>query len=145
MRVYLDNCCFNRPFDDQENMRVALETQAKLYIQDKIKEGQIQLVWSYILEFENGNNPHSETRALIADWKRLAIVDLDESSEILENAGECALLGLDQYDALHVACAMNAGCDYIITTDRDILKKMSLYKGMKIVNPIEFINLEVDS
>ena len=34
MRVYLDNCSYNRPYDDQSQMRIHLETQAKLYIQD---------------------------------------------------------------------------------------------------------------
>lgn len=29
MRVYLDNCCFNRPYDSRSQMRVPLETQAK--------------------------------------------------------------------------------------------------------------------
>lgn len=30
MRVYLDNCMFNRPFDDQGHIRIRLETEAKL-------------------------------------------------------------------------------------------------------------------
>ena len=30
MRVYLDNCCYNRPFDDQGQLKVLLETLAKL-------------------------------------------------------------------------------------------------------------------
>ena len=32
MRVYLDNCCYNRPFDGQGDFRVAIETLAKLLI-----------------------------------------------------------------------------------------------------------------
>ena len=36
MRIYLDNCCFNRPYDDQSQLRISLETQAKLYIQGMI-------------------------------------------------------------------------------------------------------------
>ena len=32
MRVYLDNCCYNRPFDDQHNLATALESFAKLQI-----------------------------------------------------------------------------------------------------------------
>lgn len=27
MRVYLDNCCYNRPYDDQSQMRIHLETE----------------------------------------------------------------------------------------------------------------------
>jgi hypothetical protein len=38
MKVYLDNCCYNRPYDDQENLPVSLEAQAKLYVQSLIKK-----------------------------------------------------------------------------------------------------------
>ena len=44
---------FNRPFDDQGQLRIRLESEAKLYIQDQIILGNLQLIWSYILEFEN--------------------------------------------------------------------------------------------
>ena len=57
MRIYLDNCCFNRPFDNQNQLKIHLETQAKLYIQAQIKQGIYDLVWSYILEYENQMNP----------------------------------------------------------------------------------------
>ena len=30
--IYLDNCCFNRPYDDQEQITVRLESEAKLEI-----------------------------------------------------------------------------------------------------------------
>ena len=39
----MDNCCFNRPFDDQSNIRIRLETEAKLYIQEKIINKEIEL------------------------------------------------------------------------------------------------------
>ena len=29
MRLYLDNCCFNRPFDDQSTLTIRLETEAE--------------------------------------------------------------------------------------------------------------------
>jgi len=57
MRIYLDNCCFNRPFDRQDDITTRLETEAKLYIQNQIKAGTLKLVWSYILDFENSRNP----------------------------------------------------------------------------------------
>lgn len=70
MKIYLDNCCYNRPFDDQSQIRIHLETQAKLYIQSKIREGTYDLVWSYILDYENGKNPYEEKRLAIAPWKK---------------------------------------------------------------------------
>ncbi len=44
--IYLDNCCFNRPFDDQDQTRVRLETEAKLSIQDLVRSKVLRLVWS---------------------------------------------------------------------------------------------------
>ncbi len=72
MRIYLDNCCFNRPFVDQSQISIHLETQAKLYIQAKTKEGVYDLVWFYILDYENGKNPYKEKRLAIAPWKSIA-------------------------------------------------------------------------
>jgi hypothetical protein len=59
MLLYLDNCCFNRPFDDQKQIRIRIETEAKLYIQEKIISGEFELAWSYILEYENSVNKKS--------------------------------------------------------------------------------------
>lgn len=42
-------------YDDQSQMRIHLETQAKLHIQDTIRDGEIELVTSYVLDFENSN------------------------------------------------------------------------------------------
>lgn len=51
MKIYLDNCCFNRPYDDQSQLSVSLETQAKLKIQSDIKNGLLDLADSYIVFF----------------------------------------------------------------------------------------------
>jgi len=29
LKIYLDNCCYNRPYDDQSQLKVSLEAQAK--------------------------------------------------------------------------------------------------------------------
>ena len=57
MKLYLDNCCFNRPFDDQTQLKIHLESQAKLAVQDMIINGVHSLIWSYMLEYENSQNP----------------------------------------------------------------------------------------
>ncbi len=88
MKVYLDNCCFNRPFDEQIQIRISLETQAKLYVQEEIKKGNIQLVWSYILDYENFFNPFEERRRVIQRWKNIAIEDVNENEKIIERSKE---------------------------------------------------------
>ncbi|MEM9400764.1 MAG: PIN domain protein, partial [Verrucomicrobiota bacterium] len=68
MRLYLDSCCFNRPFDNQDQLRVRLETEAKLFVQSKILAKEIELVWSYILDIENYANPFEDRKQAIALW-----------------------------------------------------------------------------
>ena len=57
MRVYLDMCCYKRPYDDQTQLRIAMETQSKLYIQTLIKEKKLKLIVSYMLRNECSQNP----------------------------------------------------------------------------------------
>ena len=52
LKVYLDNCCFNRPYDNQNNLLVFMETEAKLFIQDLIHSEKLMLVWSFVLDYE---------------------------------------------------------------------------------------------
>ncbi|HWN42719.1 MAG TPA: PIN domain protein, partial [Thermoanaerobaculia bacterium] len=82
----MDNCCFNRPFDHQGQVRIRLETEAKLRIQERIAAGEIELAWSYILDYENAANPFEERRAAVGLWKRRAVVDVEETPDLLENA-----------------------------------------------------------
>lgn len=84
MKIYLDNCCFNRPFDDQSQIRIKLESEAKLKIQNKIQEGSLELVWSYIVEAENEANPFEERKRAIRDWEKNAIIDITEQQDILK-------------------------------------------------------------
>jgi len=65
LRVYLDNCTFNRPYDDQTQLKVSLETQSKLHIQNLIKEGRLDLVGSYTLDYEISRNPFEMRRKSI--------------------------------------------------------------------------------
>lgn len=76
MRVYLDNCCFNRPFDDQRQTRVRLEAEAKLCVQEHIRSGTLELVWSYMVDFENAANPFEEQRTTINGWRHYAMMDV---------------------------------------------------------------------
>lgn len=135
----MDNCCFNRPFDHQGQVRVRLETEAKLRIQERVAAGDLELAWSYILDFENAANPFEERRAAVGLWKRRAIVDIEETPELLERAKSLVSRGVRSKDALHVACAVEAGCDWFLTTDDMLLKKLSGYTQILAVDPTAFV------
>ena len=139
IRVYLDNCCFNRPFDDQGQVRVRLETEAKLEIQRRIREKELDLAWSYILDYENQANPFEERREVIAPWKHVATVVVEETPEVLHRAKEITGRGVQPTDSLHIACAMAAGCAFFLTTDDLIVRKMRGYSGVAVMDPTQFV------
>ena len=141
MRVYLDNCAFNRPFDDQSQLRVRLETEAKLYLQAAIRDGKVELVWSYILQFENEANPFADRKFAIAKWRVMASEEVVESSDLLAQAKRLANRGLKSKDALHVASAIEGSCDLFVTTDDKIIKRLSDLTEIRVASPTEIIGL----
>ena len=81
-RLYLDNCCFNRPYDDQSILKNYLEAEAKVYIQKEILNKKYELAWSYMMDYEVSFNPFTDRKIQIMKWKNLAIADIDESGEV---------------------------------------------------------------
>ena len=140
IRVYLDNCCFNRPYDDQAQPKVAIETLAKLYIQELVLKREIDIAWSYMLKFENSQNIFESKRAAIAQWEKFSVHFVAKSDSVTALAREIAANGIKPADSLHIACAINAQCNYMITVDNRILK----YQDNRIIicNPVDFINRE---
>ena len=63
MRVYLDNCCYNRPYDQPFQTRIVNEARAKMEIQLAIAEGRLDLVASHMLVAENTRCPNPMARA----------------------------------------------------------------------------------
>jgi hypothetical protein len=139
VRIYLDNCCFNRPFDDQRQMRVRLEAEAKLCIQEQIRGGTLELTWSYILDFENAANPFEERRTTISGWRQYATIDVEETVTILQQAHTLVGVGLKAKDSLRIACAIAGGCTYFVTTDDEILKRGKDMQGITVIDPAAFV------
>ena len=136
----MDNCCYNRPYDNQTQIRIHLETEAKLHIQDIIKNGGLELVTSYMLEYENGKNRFSHKRQAISDYmstNESCYVGIERDEEAKKIAEGIMATGVKAMDALHVACAILAGSDYFITTDDRLLKYQT--EKIQVVTPGEFI------
>ena len=141
LTVYLDNCMFNRPFDDQASLRVRIETEAKLYVQQQIKQGQLRLIWSYILDFENAQNPFQERRQAIQKWRQLSSQDIEQTDQILNTALHVTQFGIKAKDALHVACAIAGQADYFLSTDDKLLKRLGTLNLLSAMNPVDFIQV----
>ena len=140
IRVYLDNCTYNRPFDDQTQIKLALETEAKRHIQRLITEKVIDLVYSYVNRFENNKNPQPANKKAISEFFKNAVsyIDNTHSQEVEERAIIIRQSGVKTADAFHISCAIEGNCDYFITTDKPLLK----YSNSEIVicNPVHFFD-----
>ena len=142
LKIYIDNCCYNRPFDNSSDSNVLLETAAKLLIQSLIKYGDILLVSSFVLYSEIIDNPFEYKRNSIlrfVDDYTKEYIGSEIIPEALAVADEVMKAGIKTFDAAHIACAIIAECDYFITTDKQLLK----YKTDKIelLSPIEFVKI----
>ena len=137
MRLYLDLCCFNRPFDDQSQTRVRVETDAKLELQAHVSTGKVELIWSYVLDYENAQNPFAERRESIARWRGLAVDRVPESEATLVLARQLAASGVKFYDALHAACAAAGQAALFVSTDDALLKRLKVSSSLKAVLPGE--------
>jgi predicted nucleic acid-binding protein len=140
LKIYLDTCCYNRPFDDQEDDVIHAETEAKIYIQSLVKFGVISLVCSVILSDEIEANPNPYNKSSIKDFVTsfaCEYIGIEQREKIRELSEEIVNTGVKPIDAAHVACAILSNCDYFITTDKRILK----YKTdkIKLVNPLFFL------
>lgn len=139
MRIYLDNCCYNRPFDDQGQLKVRLETEAKLHIQRLMRLGAVEYVWSDMLVVEAEDCPDIDKQEKILSWRHGACVFVEITPSIERHAEQIMGLGVKDADAIHLACAASANCDWFFTTDKGILNKVGNLGAMRVANPLRFI------
>ena len=140
IKIYMDNCAYNRPFDDQSQIRIALETEAKRHIQQLIVEKKVDLVYSFINRFENSKNKKLLNKHSINDFFGNASLYIGHTNA--GNIGKRAIKIMETKiktkDAYHIACAIEGRCGYFITTDKPLLK----HKQQEIIicNPVQFLD-----
>jgi predicted nucleic acid-binding protein len=122
-------------------MRIRLEAEAVLYIKEKIATHEIELAWSYIIDYENRFNPFEEKRSAVDDLRTYATIDTGETDDILAAAEYIQKFGIKAFDALHVYCAIETRLDYLLTADYSLLKKLSRFAKIKVISPIELIRI----
>ena len=139
MRIYLDTSVCNRPFDDQRQPRIWLETLAFAVILQMIEAGMIELVTSSVLEYENSRNPFSLRRQWVAHCASLASHTCRVDEHIQQRAAALEQQGLKAVDALHLACAEATGSVYFLTCDDRVVRG---YQGtLRVLNPVDLVVL----
>ena len=103
LKIYLDNCCYGRPFDPPANPTIVFESSAKIIIQTLIVNREVNLVSSFVVYEELLAMPSEEKRNLIKEFldnTRIYIAK-DKFTEVLTLATEIMNTGV-KYWTLHM-------------------------------------------
>jgi predicted nucleic acid-binding protein len=119
-KIYLDVCCLNRPFDDQTQLRINLETEAILEILSRCQTGEWELVSSTALELEIAKTPDTNRREEVQLTLAIACHKILVTEEIARRAIELTNFKIKNFDALHLACA-EGNANIFLTTDNRLL------------------------
>ena len=146
MRIYFDLCIYNRPFDDQGQPRIVIETTESLFLLEKAIGGEITIINSFALEYENGKNPMVDRREKIRDLLGIAAEYVRYSERLAKRALEIEKMGIMAMDALHIACAEAGKANFLITCDDLLLSRGKANKGqlkVVIISLMDFVSKEV--
>jgi len=141
MRIYLDCCSLQRPFDDKSQPRIAVEAEAVLVILSLCETDHLKLISSDALLFGIGRTPDQNRKEDALAILKIAKESIELSQEIETLARNFEASGLKPLDALHLAFASVSKVDYFCTCDDKFLKKAKSFERLntKVVFPIELV------
>jgi predicted nucleic acid-binding protein len=141
-RIYFDVCALGRPYDDQGQQRIRLESEAVKTALFLVEAGEVVAINSEVIRFEISRmidvERHIELSAVVNGFREYVQAEDAEirRGELLES------LGFKAMDALHVACAEKAHADVLLTTDDGLLKKAIKHASshtVRVMNPLAWI------
>ncbi len=143
MRIYLDVCALNRPFDDQTQDRIHLESEAVLAILARsMDEPEWIVLGSDTVDYEISKIPDPLKRHKVMFLAGYAGERVVMEEAIGARAKELQSLGFAPLDSLHLACAEKGNAHIFLTTDDSVLKKSSRHgKKLKtqVKNPLPWL------
>jgi len=142
MKIYLDTCCLNRPFDDQRQPRVRLESEAVTLILEKIHQQEWEWLGSDALVYEIEQTVDTERKERLTLLAEASNQTVEMTDKILEQAEKFVTSGFDEFDAVHLAFAESGNADVFLTTDDNLQKTANRNKEMfsfKVINPVTWL------
>ena len=141
-KIYFDTCCLNRPFDDQTQERIRLESEAVLAILARIEKGEWSWIGSDVLTDEIERTPDTQklSRARLLSGFIQENVEIGQTEE--QRAKELQKEGFQLFDSLHLACAESAKADVFLSTDDRLLKlakRISKQLHIRVENPLLWV------
>lgn len=140
MKIYMDTCCYNRPFDDQMQDKIHVESEAIMAILYRC-EGEIwDLIGSEVLKYELSNNPDEVKKTKAQTLYKIAQGSILVNDDIENRALEFEKFGLKALDSLHLACAEYSQADVILTVDIGFIKGTERSNSkIKVQNPVNWL------
>ncbi len=142
MKIYLDVCCLNRPFDDQTQDRIHLEAEAILAVLNYSRMSGWSVISSDAIDFEIGRMPDHDKRLKVQILSTLHDVHVKVDAGVERRATELKQMGLKDLDALHVSCAERAKAEVFLTTDDHLLSKALQNRKIlkvRVENPLQWV------
>ncbi len=142
LTIYLDVCCLNRPFDDQSQDKIRLESESVLLVLQHFESEDWQWVKSSVIDHEIDQTPNPERRSRVKLLAAKADKVIKLSEAIIKRGTEIQSMGFQTYDALHIACAEKGNADILLTTDDRFLKlgkRFAKKFNTSIRNPLSWI------
>ncbi len=118
-RIYLDVCALCRPFDDQTQMRIRLETDAVQLILSYVRSADLDLIVSPAHNIEiSAIDDFAERQHFSSMLQRIGNHIPFDLKNARKRAEELVQQGLGPADAAHLAFAEQAKADFITCDDR---------------------------
>jgi len=142
MIIYLDTCCYNRPFDDQRILRNAVETSAIMSIIDICGIIGHIIIGSRAVTFEHSNISASGLRAAVGElYDKTITYSVRITADTSARATALQEYGMGRMDSFHLAAAEAGNADVLLTVDDDFEhivanKKLS---SVRVINPVNFL------
>ena len=93
-KIYLDVCCLNRPFDDQTQSRIRLETEAITSILTRCQNRDWELISSTALSSEIAQTPSPTRREQVRESLLIAQTKIIVNREIILHSNFFKQFGL---------------------------------------------------
>ena len=140
--VYLDACCLNRPFDDQLQLRVRLESESILWLLNNVQLGHWSWPSSQVLEWKISQTPSVPRRERVLQLFGFVTTVGSTTDAMLDRAAQLQQLGFKAFDGLHLACAELSKCDVFLTTDDRLLRlsrRVASQLFVRVENPVDWV------
>lgn len=122
IRIYLDNCCYNRLLDDRSYSQIYYERNSVMLILELVEQSAIRLIGSEMLVREMNDTQDLYKRSVLqlvyglcSEETKITLQIVDRAEEIRHNSN------IKYKDSIHLACAEAAKADVLLTTDRKFM------------------------